>query len=152
MFNAAFMTSRTQKNLLASPGKGAGPPVEASAKQSRPHRPFTTLKRPATSESATLRDAKAPKSTPALGSVRCTSNAKVAIPRQPPGKTQRYNRRVPRACESCSQRKMKCSGDVPLCRQCQNLRTVCYYPASWSGRLKRSVFDGKFHHSLTNKA
>lgn len=146
------MTGRTQKSLLAEPDKSAGSHVAASAKQSGPHRPSATLKRPATSESATLRDAKVPKSTPALESVKCTSNAKVAIPRRPPGKTQRYNRRVPRACESCSQRKTKCSGDVPLCRQCQNLRTVCYYPASWSERLKRSVFEGKFYPSLTNKA
>lgn len=63
--------------------------------------------------------------------------AKVAIPRQRTGVTPRYNRRVPRACESCRQRKTKCSGDTPVCRQCRELRVTCQYPVGWKERTKR---------------
>ncbi|KAJ5304092.1 uncharacterized protein N7443_003752 [Penicillium atrosanguineum] len=41
------------------------------------------------------------------------TNEKVAIPRHRPSTAPRYSRRVPRACESCRQRKTKCSGDIP---------------------------------------
>ncbi|KAJ5601458.1 hypothetical protein N7510_010992 [Penicillium lagena] len=66
------------------------------------------------------------------------SNAKVAIPRQRSA-APRFNRRVPRACESCRQRKTKCSGDTPICRQCRELRVTCQYPVGWKERTKKQV-------------
>lgn len=65
------------------------------------------------------------------------SNGKVAIPRHRAGIAPRYNRRVPRACESCRQRKTKCSGDTPVCRQCRELRVTCNYPVGWKERTKK---------------
>ncbi|OOQ91784.1 putative C6 transcription factor [Penicillium brasilianum] len=67
------------------------------------------------------------------------SQAKVAIPRSRGGIIPRYNRRVPRACESCRARKTKCSGDTPVCRQCRELRITCNYPVGWKERTKRQV-------------
>ncbi|KAJ5577079.1 hypothetical protein N7535_004005 [Penicillium sp. DV-2018c] len=67
------------------------------------------------------------------------SQAKVAIPRQRVVAAPRYNRRVPRACESCRQRKTKCSGDTPVCRQCRELRVTCKYPLGWRERTKKQV-------------
>ncbi|KAJ6011207.1 hypothetical protein N7451_002619 [Penicillium sp. IBT 35674x] len=74
------------------------------------------------------------------------SHAKVAIPRHRGGITPRYNRRVPRACESCRQRKTKCSGDTPICRQCRELRATCNYPVGWKEKTKKQV------EKLTEKA
>lgn len=68
-------------------------------------------------------------------------NAKVAIPRQNAA-TPRYSRRVPLACVSCRQRKTKCSGDTPVCRQCKELRIGCQYPVSWRERTKGYVVLG----------
>ncbi|KAJ5584534.1 uncharacterized protein N7459_004334 [Penicillium hispanicum] len=70
---------------------------------------------------------------------RAASNGKVAIPRSRSGIAPRYNRRVPRACESCRQRKTKCSGDTPVCRQCRELRVICQYPVGWKERTKRQM-------------
>lgn len=70
-------------------------------------------------------------------SSKSAANGKVAIPRHRAGVAPRYNRRVPRACESCRQRKTKCSGDTPVCRQCRELRVTCQYPAGWKERTKR---------------
>lgn len=67
------------------------------------------------------------------------NNGKVAIPRQRANHTPRYSRRVPRACQSCRQRKTKCSGDTPVCRQCKELRITCDYPVSWRERTNRFV-------------
>ncbi|KAJ5950681.1 uncharacterized protein N7479_009094 [Penicillium vulpinum] len=64
---------------------------------------------------------------------------KVAIPRQRAAVAPRYNRRVPRACSSCRQRKTKCSGDTPVCRQCRELRATCNYPEGWRERTKKQV-------------
>ncbi|PYI05933.1 C6 transcription factor [Aspergillus sclerotiicarbonarius CBS 121057] len=61
---------------------------------------------------------------------------KVAIPRQRSTAAPRYSRRVPLACESCRQRKTKCSGDTPVCRQCKELRFTCHYPISWREKTK----------------
>lgn len=66
-------------------------------------------------------------------------NAKVPIPRQRANATPRHSRRVPRACESCRQRKTKCSGDTPVCRQCREMRISCQYPVGWREKTKRSV-------------
>ncbi|KAJ5648282.1 hypothetical protein N7490_004654 [Penicillium lividum] len=67
------------------------------------------------------------------------SHAKVAIPRNRGGIAPRYSRRVPRACESCRQRKTKCSGDTPVCRQCRELRVTCNYPIGWKEKTKKHV-------------
>ncbi|KAJ5493263.1 hypothetical protein N7539_002009 [Penicillium diatomitis] len=67
------------------------------------------------------------------------NQAKVAIPRSRAGIAPRYNRRVPRACESCRARKTKCSGDTPVCRQCRELRVTCHYPIGWKERTKIQV-------------
>ncbi|KAJ5793897.1 hypothetical protein N7457_000496 [Penicillium paradoxum] len=66
------------------------------------------------------------------------TQAKVAIPRQRAGIAPRHNRRVPRACESCRQRKTKCSGDTPVCRQCRELRATCNYPQGWREKTKKA--------------
>ena len=68
-----------------------------------------------------------------------TGSSKVAIPRQRSAAAPRYTRRVPLACESCRQRKTKCSGDTPVCRQCKELRISCRYPISWRERTKGYV-------------
>ncbi|KAJ5197887.1 uncharacterized protein N7498_007004 [Penicillium cinerascens] len=90
------MTSKKQKHSYNS-GQGAAL-NEASAKQSGTHSAPGTPKR---ASGDTPRSGKTSSSAPALGDAKFTnskaSNAKVAIPRQPPGITQRYNRRVPRA-------------------------------------------------------
>ncbi|EHA21999.1 hypothetical protein ASPNIDRAFT_210577 [Aspergillus niger ATCC 1015] len=65
-----------------------------------------------------------------------SGSSKVAIPRQRSTAAPRYTRRVPLACESCRQRKTKCSGDTPVCRQCKELRISCRYPVSWRERTK----------------
>ncbi|RAL15567.1 C6 transcription factor [Aspergillus homomorphus CBS 101889] len=66
-------------------------------------------------------------------------SSKVAIPRHRSGAAPRYSRRVPLACESCRQRKTKCSGDTPVCRQCKELRVSCRYPISWRERTKTQL-------------
>jgi hypothetical protein len=65
------------------------------------------------------------------------SHAKVAIPRQRPGVGHRHTRRVAKACESCRQRKTKCSGDTPVCRQCRELKVRCQYPDGMREKTKR---------------
>jgi hypothetical protein len=136
------MTSKKQKHSYNSPGEGATSSND-SAKQSA-HSAPATPKPPSGSNAP--RSGKVSDSAPALGDAKFASkatkvsNAKVAIPRQPPGNTQRYNRRVPRACESCRQRKTKCSGDTPVCRQCRELRVTCHYPVGWREKMKRWVF------------
>lgn len=42
------------------------------------------------------------------------SQAKVAVPRNRGAIAPQYSRRVPQACQSCHQRKTKCSGDTPV--------------------------------------
>jgi hypothetical protein len=63
-------------------------------------------------------------------------NEKVEIPRLRTG-IAKSGRRVPRACHSCRQRKMKCTGDTPSCRKCQELGVICEYPAGWKERKTR---------------
>jgi hypothetical protein len=81
-------------------------------------------------------DAQSP-NTPLRSSKTLAAQTKVAIPRQRVATAPRYNRRVPRACASCRQRKTKCSGDTPVCRQCRELRATCNYPEGWGERLKK---------------
>lgn len=65
------------------------------------------------------------------------TTGKVAIPRHRASTAPRYNRRVPRACESCRQRKTKCSGDTPVCQQCHVLGGTCLYPLRSTEKAKR---------------
>ncbi|KAJ5605204.1 hypothetical protein N7510_010358 [Penicillium lagena] len=52
---------------------------------------------------------------------------KVAIPRAPNATTINHRRRSQRACESCRQRKIKCDGNRPSCRQCIDHSQQCSY-------------------------
>ncbi|KAJ5982697.1 transcriptional regulator family: Fungal Specific TF [Penicillium sp. IBT 35674x] len=79
----------------------------------------------------------------ALGTSRVeragSTNSKVAIPPHRLSTVPQYKHRVPRACESCRQRKTKCSGDTPVCRQCQILNGTCLYPLTSTEKVKRQV-------------
>ena len=68
--------------------------------------------------------------------MKLDSRAKIAIPRQQYRTPPRAIRRVPRACHSCRQRKTKCSGDTPACRQCLELRVKCGYPLGKTDKMK----------------
>ncbi|KAH8695363.1 putative C6 transcription factor [Talaromyces proteolyticus] len=68
-----------------------------------------------------------------------TATAKVAIPRHRGGVAPRFSRRVAKACESCRQRKTKCSGDTPVCRQCRELKVKCQYPDGLREKTKRHL-------------
>ncbi|KAJ5946421.1 transcriptional regulator family: Fungal Specific TF [Penicillium verhagenii] len=68
-----------------------------------------------------------------------STNGKIPIPRHRSSTAPRYNHRVPRACESCRQRKTKCSGDTPVCQQCQVLKGTCLYPLTSTEKVKRQV-------------
>ena len=76
-------------------------------------------------------------STPDSSEPNPGTNAKVAIPRQSRRAAAPYGRRVPRACKSCRQRKTKCSGDSPVCRQCSELGVTCHYPDSWKEKAQK---------------
>lgn len=119
--------------------------VSVSTGLSEPHSAPATPKGPSVQDRASTwgatRASRTSNSTPGLTSSQSVQNAsiaKVAIPRQPPNNyAPRYNRRVPRACESCRQRKTKCSGDTPVCRQCRELRVNCNYPVGWREKMKK---------------
>lgn len=137
---------RPAKQPSQSPGEGvsAQHEVSTSTRPSEPHSAPATPKRLSVQDRASTwgstRASRTSNSTPGLASpsVQNASNAKVAIPRQPPqNHAPRYNRRVPRACESCRQRKTKCSGDTPVCRQCRELRVNCNYPVGWREKMKK---------------
>lgn len=53
--------------------------------------------------------------------------AKVAIPRAAPYSIHSQRRRSARACEPCRQRKIKCDGNKPVCRQCHEHHVTCSY-------------------------
>jgi hypothetical protein len=53
--------------------------------------------------------------------------AKVAIPRAAPYSIHSQRRRSARACEPCRQRKIKCDGNKPVCRQCHEHNVTCSY-------------------------
>jgi hypothetical protein len=133
---------RPGKQSSKSPGEGASAQNEVSTALPEPHSAPATPKRPSIQDrTSTWGATRTTNSTPTLASsqsVQNMSKAKVAIPRQPPNNhAPRYNRRVPRACESCRQRKTKCSGDTPICRQCRELRVNCHYPVGWRERMKK---------------
>lgn len=134
----ALMTSDNNRNQqLNPPHGGLTAQNDDPGNQQQRHSGPATPKRPSAMASTSTRPTRGVKSTPSIGSTRVNSNSKVAIPRQSTGYTPRYNRRVPRACESCRQRKTKCSGDTPVCRQCRELRVPCQYPMGWRDKMKR---------------
>ncbi|KAH8705682.1 fungal-specific transcription factor domain-containing protein [Talaromyces proteolyticus] len=49
--------------------------------------------------------------------------------------------RSSRACESCRQRKAKCTKDLPSCRACNDLQVSCYYVDGKIMRTKRELDD-----------
>ncbi|GLA17943.1 hypothetical protein AnigIFM62618_005096 [Aspergillus niger] len=55
------------------------------------------------------------------------SAAKVAIPRTTSASSQSQRRRSARACEPCRQRKIKCDGSKPVCRQCIDHNVSCFF-------------------------
>lgn len=129
---------------IASIHDGDAPQSKALAEQQHQQQQPGTDPTPATSYPPSLADtlstigAKRADTIPTL-SHTTVAQTKVAIPRQRAGIAPRYNRRVPRACESCRQRKTKCSGDTPVCRQCRELRATCNYPQGWRERTKKLV-------------
>lgn len=64
-------------------------------------------------------------------------NAKVAIPRDVNSLGPPSVGRVPRACSSCRLRKVKCSGEQPICRHCRELDLACHYPLGFNERMKK---------------
>ncbi|GIJ87134.1 hypothetical protein Asppvi_006038 [Aspergillus pseudoviridinutans] len=53
---------------------------------------------------------------------------KLPIPRS--GSTPISRQRTPRACEVCRERKTKCDGSKPICKQCRVLKIACAYSGS----------------------
>lgn len=75
-----------------------------------------------------------------------TETKKMAIPRLPEGTEAslsslgRFHRRhVRRACESCRQRKTKCTGDKSGCRNCREAGIICCYTDGKREKSKRCV-------------
>ncbi|CAG8375358.1 unnamed protein product [Penicillium salamii] len=132
------MTSKKQKKAHSLSGGDEAPRNESAPERSGLHSAPPATQRPGFDLSSDA-GGRASNSAPALGGGSPFPTSKVAIPRQPPGPTQRYSRRVPRACESCRQRKTKCSGDTPVCRQCRELRVACQYPMGWREKMKQDV-------------
>lgn len=71
---------------------------------------------------------------------------KLAIPRLAEGADSaftspgRFHRRhVRRACESCRQRKTKCTGDKSGCRNCREAGIICCYTDGKREKSKRSA-------------
>ncbi|XPS68919.1 hypothetical protein M3J09_001199 [Ascochyta lentis] len=70
---------------------------------------------------------------------------KVAIPKldrpPPPLKGPERNRedRVTRACKTCRKRKVKCSGNIPRCLNCQASGLDCIYEQARRDRLKEAT-------------
>lgn len=83
---------------------------------------------------------------PGIDAERLNSK-KMAIPRLPEGAEAaftspgRFHRRhVRRACESCRQRKTKCTGDKSGCRNCREAGIICCYTDGKREKSKR--YDG----------
>lgn len=76
-------------------------------------------------------------SSKASGSRGRAPNAKVAIPRDVNSLGPPSIGRVLRACSSCRSRKVKCSGQQPVCRQCRELDLACHYPLGFNERMKK---------------
>ncbi|EGE85086.2 fungal specific transcription factor domain-containing protein [Blastomyces dermatitidis ATCC 18188] len=79
-------------------------------------------------------------------------SVKIAIPRlkikpgcEPVSFGSATRQRVTQACGPCRQRKSKCPGDKPVCRQCLELNISCYYTYG-----KREMAEKNLKH-LSNK-
>ncbi|RAK95392.1 CeGAL family transcription factor [Aspergillus ibericus CBS 121593] len=77
---------------------------------------------------------------------RLLPNRKMAIPRLAEGPESafstpgRFHRRhVSRACESCRQRKTKCTGDKSGCRNCRDAGIICCYTDGKREKSKRQL-------------
>lgn len=55
---------------------------------------------------------------------------KVPIPRVTPALQPPARRRVERACEECRERKIRCGGQKPACKQCADFGVDCVYTSS----------------------
>ncbi|GLA31635.1 hypothetical protein AnigIFM63326_010315 [Aspergillus niger] len=55
------------------------------------------------------------------------SAGKIPIPRTTSASSQSQRRRSARACEPCRQRKIKCDGNKPVCRQCIDHNVSCFF-------------------------
>ncbi|PYH79305.1 fungal-specific transcription factor [Aspergillus uvarum CBS 121591] len=69
---------------------------------------------------------------------------KMAIPRLAEGKeavhsARSHRRHVSRACESCRQRKTKCTGDKSGCRNCRDAGMICCYTDGKREKSKRQM-------------
>ncbi|KAH1610372.1 hypothetical protein KXX44_001970 [Aspergillus fumigatus] len=62
---------------------------------------------------------------------------KLPIPRS--GSTPTSRQRTPRACELCRERKTKCDGAKPICKQCRLLKTACTYSGSKRERQQLAI-------------
>jgi Fungal Zn(2)-Cys(6) binuclear cluster domain len=49
--------------------------------------------------------------------------------------------RVNHACESCRQRKTKCSGERPVCTHCQDFKITCFYADGKRDRAKKYILQ-----------
>ncbi|KAL6157198.1 hypothetical protein ACJQWK_06830 [Exserohilum turcicum] len=71
---------------------------------------------------------------------------KVAIPKLPPrpGKEKQEKvvekeERVARACKACRKRKVRCSGDLPRCANCERGNLACFYDPARRDRLGEAM-------------
>lgn len=55
---------------------------------------------------------------------------RIAIPHAGPLPPPATRRRVGRACQACRDRKIRCGGEKPSCRQCLNMSVYCTYPST----------------------
>lgn len=100
---------------------------------------------PTPSQSGIFRLPEQLKSTSTGGEAHPSKAAKVAIPRlrkdaesSPADHAKSAGRhRVTHACEPCRQRKTKCSGEVPICKHCQDFKISCYYADGKRDRVKK---------------
>ncbi|KAL6233679.1 hypothetical protein BDW75DRAFT_251898 [Aspergillus navahoensis] len=68
-------------------------------------------------------------------------NSKVAIPRSVSSTAVPTRGRVSRACESCREQKVKCSGQRPSCQRCQESGIQCSYGDRKREKLARRLSD-----------
>lgn len=54
-------------------------------------------------------------------------NSRVPIPRIAAPSSQQHVSRTRKACQPCRERKRKCSGVQPICRQCEEEGVACVY-------------------------
>ncbi|KAJ5113089.1 fungal-specific transcription factor domain-containing protein [Penicillium angulare] len=73
-----------------------------------------------------------------------SAHEKVAIPRLTPAHPDTSRKRSTWACQNCRERKMKCSGDHPTCKQCEAVDASCVYQDA------KRVRDRKKLEALSN--